>query len=130
MVKIKSKYSHEAKRGRRVVLVHHSKLLRRVPFFTLTFAMQEHELPTFREMREKSQNIFGKRPCLMQMKICQAILQREKDVICSAATGFSDALQECAKNPSITARVLHCWFVLLARTLQMITFLWKRIKDS
>ncbi|KAI0065037.1 P-loop containing nucleoside triphosphate hydrolase protein, partial [Artomyces pyxidatus] len=49
-------------------------------------------LPTFSEIRDKTQEKFGKRPCLLQIKVCDAILRRKKNVVCCASTGFGKSL--------------------------------------
>jgi superfamily II DNA helicase RecQ len=48
--------------------------------------------PTDNEIREKTLDVFGKRPCHLQVKICSALLQQKKHVVCSASTGFGKTL--------------------------------------
>ena len=51
-----------------------------------------HVIPTNQEIISKTMAHFGKRPCYLQIKICQAILKRSKNIICMAATGFGKTL--------------------------------------
>ena len=44
------------------------------------------------ELRQASKNVFGKLPCLWQLRVAEAILQRKKDVILTAATGAGKTL--------------------------------------
>ncbi|KIK78933.1 hypothetical protein PAXRUDRAFT_162663, partial [Paxillus rubicundulus Ve08.2h10] len=39
-----------------------------------------------------TQEVFGVRPCLWQLKVAEAILKREKDVLCMAGTGMGKTL--------------------------------------
>ena len=48
-------------------------------------------LPTDQEIRAKTCNVFGKRPCNFQIKLCKAQLQR-KNIISIAATGSGKTL--------------------------------------
>jgi superfamily II DNA helicase RecQ len=48
--------------------------------------------PSHDEIRAKTLEKFGKTPCLLQIKICLALLQRKKHVVCSASTGFGKTL--------------------------------------
>ena len=48
--------------------------------------------PTIDEIRQKTQEKFGKRPCLLQIKVCSELLKKKKHVICSASTGFGKTL--------------------------------------
>ena len=48
-------------------------------------------LPTDQEIRAKTHDIFGKRPCNFQIKLCKAQLQR-KNIISIAATGSGKTL--------------------------------------
>ncbi|TFY66970.1 hypothetical protein EVG20_g4124 [Dentipellis fragilis] len=48
--------------------------------------------PSFADIREKTEAVFGKRPCQLQVKICSAILQGKKNVVCCASTGFGKTL--------------------------------------
>ena len=49
-------------------------------------------IPSADDIRVKTQEIFGKRPCYLQIKICQTILERQKNILCMAATGFGKSL--------------------------------------
>ncbi|KAJ3478405.1 hypothetical protein NLI96_g9780 [Meripilus lineatus] len=44
------------------------------------------------EIREKTLEKFGRRACLWQLKIAEAILKRDKDVVCIAGTGSGKTL--------------------------------------
>ncbi|TDL14194.1 P-loop containing nucleoside triphosphate hydrolase protein [Rickenella mellea] len=48
--------------------------------------------PTFAEISAKTFQVFRKRPCLLQIKLCSAFLRGSKNIICSAATGFGKTL--------------------------------------
>jgi superfamily II DNA helicase RecQ len=48
--------------------------------------------PSHDEICAKTLEKFGKTPCLLQIKICSALLQRKKHVVCSASTGFGKTL--------------------------------------
>ncbi|KAJ3482846.1 hypothetical protein NLI96_g6698 [Meripilus lineatus] len=52
------------------------------------------EIPraTLSEIREKTLEKFGRRACLWQLKIAEAILKRDKDVVCIAGTGSGKTL--------------------------------------
>ncbi|KAJ3476844.1 hypothetical protein NLI96_g10880 [Meripilus lineatus] len=50
------------------------------------------EIPTLSDIRKKTIEKLGRRPCLWQLKIAQAILKREKDVVCIAGTGSGKTL--------------------------------------
>ncbi|KLO16401.1 P-loop containing nucleoside triphosphate hydrolase protein [Schizopora paradoxa] len=49
-------------------------------------------IPLLSEIRRKTEATFGKRPCLLQVKVCEALLRGDKNVVCSAATGFGKTL--------------------------------------
>lgn len=51
-----------------------------------------NDTPTVLEIINRTGNKLGKRPCLLQVKICQAILRGNKNIICIAATGFGKTL--------------------------------------
>ena len=53
---------------------------------------QRANIPNSLEIINKTVNKLGKRPCLLQSKICQALLRGNKNVICIAATGFGKTL--------------------------------------
>ena len=44
------------------------------------------------ELRQVAQKVFGQRPCLWQLRVAEAILQRKQDVILTAATGAGKTL--------------------------------------
>ncbi|KAG1896458.1 uncharacterized protein F5891DRAFT_901738, partial [Suillus fuscotomentosus] len=43
-------------------------------------------------IREKLHNCFGKRACLWQLKVADAFLQNDCDIICIAGTGMGKTL--------------------------------------
>lgn len=49
-------------------------------------------LPTKEEIISRTLQQFNKRPCYLQIKICQAILEQTKNIVCMAATGFGKTL--------------------------------------
>ena len=57
--------------------------------------------PSLEELRKLTTQVFGQTPCLWQLKVVNAILQRNKDVILTAATG--------------AGKTLTFWMPLLAR---------------
>lgn len=50
------------------------------------------ELPSLDEIRSQTLEKFGKRPCLWQMHICEAVLRGDRDVISIAGTGMGKTL--------------------------------------
>ncbi|KAG0694255.1 P-loop containing nucleoside triphosphate hydrolase protein [Suillus ampliporus] len=50
------------------------------------------EVPSFSAIREKLQNHFSKRACLWQLKVTDAFLQNDHDIICIAGTGMGKTL--------------------------------------
>ncbi|KAG1889560.1 P-loop containing nucleoside triphosphate hydrolase protein [Suillus subluteus] len=50
------------------------------------------EAPSFSAIREKLQNWFSKRACLWQLKVTDAFLQNDRDIICIAGTGMGKTL--------------------------------------
>jgi superfamily II DNA helicase RecQ len=50
------------------------------------------KLPSFDEIRRRTQAVLGYRPCLWQIHIVEAILKRDKDIISIAATGSGKTL--------------------------------------
>lgn len=50
------------------------------------------EAPNFSAIREKLQDHFGKRACLWQLKVTDAFLQNDCDIICMAGTGMGKTL--------------------------------------
>jgi len=49
-------------------------------------------VPTFLEIRRCAQEKFGVRPCLWQLKVANALLRGDKDVVCTAGTGMGKTL--------------------------------------
>ncbi|KAI0310478.1 P-loop containing nucleoside triphosphate hydrolase protein, partial [Amylostereum chailletii] len=49
-------------------------------------------VPLLSEIRDKTQAVFGKRPCLWQLKVAEAILKGDKDITCIAGTGQGKTL--------------------------------------
>ncbi|KIJ64213.1 hypothetical protein HYDPIDRAFT_71054, partial [Hydnomerulius pinastri MD-312] len=43
-------------------------------------------------IRECTQQVFGVRPCLWQLKVAEALLKGDKDVLCTAGTGMGKTL--------------------------------------
>ncbi|KAG1888916.1 uncharacterized protein F5891DRAFT_966042 [Suillus fuscotomentosus] len=50
------------------------------------------EAPSFSAIQEKLHNCFGKRACLWQLKVADAFLQNDRDIICIAGTGMGKTL--------------------------------------
>ena len=51
-------------------------------------AMVNDAVPSFEQLQTRTQEVFGVRPCLWQLKVVQAILQGDKDVVTIAGTGL------------------------------------------
>ncbi|KAG2036836.1 hypothetical protein BDR03DRAFT_865348, partial [Suillus americanus] len=51
-----------------------------------------HETPPISEIRLRTQQKFGIRPCLWQLKVAQALLKGNQDVLCIAGTGMGKTL--------------------------------------
>ncbi|KAI5980764.1 P-loop containing nucleoside triphosphate hydrolase protein [Pisolithus albus] len=49
-------------------------------------------VPALSEIRQCAQERFGVRPCLWQLKVAEALLARNKDVVCVAGTGMGKTL--------------------------------------
>ncbi|KAF8421869.1 P-loop containing nucleoside triphosphate hydrolase protein, partial [Boletus edulis BED1] len=49
-------------------------------------------IPPFSIIRRRTQEVFNVQPCLWQMKVVEAILHRERDVLCIAGTGMGKTL--------------------------------------
>lgn len=64
--------------------------------------MAEVTIPTCFDIRQKTVQFLGYRPCLWQIKVVTAILKKDKDVISIAATG--------------SGKTLTFWMPLLFRT--------------
>jgi superfamily II DNA helicase RecQ len=48
--------------------------------------------PSFAEIRKRTQEVLGYRPCLWQIRVVEAILKHDKDIISIAATGAGKTL--------------------------------------
>ena len=48
--------------------------------------------PTLSEIRQCTQQVFGIRPCLWQLKVTEALLMGDKDILCMAGTGMGKTL--------------------------------------
>lgn len=48
--------------------------------------------PDFSAIRTETERVFKKRPCLLQVKACNAILRGDNDVTCIARTGLGKTL--------------------------------------
>ena len=55
-------------------------------------AMVNDAVPSFEQLQTRTQEVFGVRPCLLQLKVVQAILQGDKDVVTIAGTGMGKTL--------------------------------------
>ena len=53
---------------------------------------QVDTIPTEHEIIEKTLETFQKRPCFLQIQICQEILKKKKNILLRAATGFGKTL--------------------------------------
>lgn len=51
-----------------------------------------NSVPTWSEIRQRAQERFEVRPCLWQLKVAEALLKHEKDVVCMAGTGMGKTL--------------------------------------
>ena len=49
-------------------------------------------VPSINEIRSRTLETFGKRPCLWQARICQAVLNGDQDIISIAGTGMGKTL--------------------------------------
>ena len=50
------------------------------------------ETPSLSAIRDKAQEVFSKRPCLWQLKIAEAFLKGDRDIVCIAGTGIGKTL--------------------------------------
>ncbi|PIL23292.1 transporter [Ganoderma sinense ZZ0214-1] len=50
------------------------------------------EVPSLREITEKTEELLGRRPCVWQSKVAQAVLRGEKDIVCISGTGSGKTL--------------------------------------
>ncbi|KAI6115259.1 P-loop containing nucleoside triphosphate hydrolase protein, partial [Pisolithus croceorrhizus] len=48
--------------------------------------------PSLSNLQTQTQQVFGVRPCLWQMRVAEEILRGEKDIICMAGTGMGKTL--------------------------------------
>jgi superfamily II DNA helicase RecQ len=55
-------------------------------------AFPKPNLPSFTEIRRRTQEVLGYRPCLWQICVVEAILRHDKDIISIAATGSGKTL--------------------------------------
>ncbi|KAI0309164.1 P-loop containing nucleoside triphosphate hydrolase protein [Amylostereum chailletii] len=51
-----------------------------------------NSIPTPDVIRARTLEVFRKSLCHLQIQVCQGILQRKKNIVCSAATGFGKSL--------------------------------------
>ncbi|KAG1808243.1 uncharacterized protein BJ212DRAFT_1222509, partial [Suillus subaureus] len=49
-------------------------------------------VPSLSEIRHRTEIIFGRRACLWQLKVAEAFLLRDRDIICMAGTGKGKTL--------------------------------------
>ncbi|KIJ62205.1 hypothetical protein HYDPIDRAFT_94622, partial [Hydnomerulius pinastri MD-312] len=49
-------------------------------------------IPTLPEIRQRAQEKFGVWPCIWQLKVAEALLKGDKDVVCTAGTGMGKTL--------------------------------------
>jgi len=54
-------------------------------------ATSDH-VPTLSEIRQRAEEHFGVRLCLWQLKVAEALLRHDKDVVCVAGTGMGKTL--------------------------------------
>ena len=54
--------------------------------------MSDGRLPSYSEIRQKTQETFGRRPCLWQIQAVHALLKGNQDVVSIAATGSGKTL--------------------------------------
>src|SRR6267154_1453308 len=50
------------------------------------------QIPSFADIRSRTLEKFGVKPCLWQLKVAQALLKGDWDVICTAGTGMGKTL--------------------------------------
>ncbi len=50
------------------------------------------ETPSLSAICDKAQEVFSKRPCLWQLKIAEAFLKGDRDIVCIAGTGMGKTL--------------------------------------
>ena len=49
-------------------------------------------IPSLDEIRDKSLQVLGRRPCLWQCRVAQAQLRGDRDIVCISATGSGKTL--------------------------------------
>ncbi|KAH9914882.1 P-loop containing nucleoside triphosphate hydrolase protein [Epithele typhae] len=49
-------------------------------------------LPSFAELRKKTQEVFGRLPCLWQCRVASEVLAGQKDIVCISGTGSGKTL--------------------------------------
>lgn len=49
-------------------------------------------VPSISDIRKRAEDILDLRPCLWQLKVVQALLKRDQDVLCIAGTGMGKTL--------------------------------------
>ncbi|KAG2148115.1 P-loop containing nucleoside triphosphate hydrolase protein [Suillus clintonianus] len=50
------------------------------------------EAPSFADLRALALECFGKRPCLWQMKVAKAFVQKDRDIVCIAGTSLGKTM--------------------------------------
>ncbi|KIJ09816.1 hypothetical protein PAXINDRAFT_57347, partial [Paxillus involutus ATCC 200175] len=50
------------------------------------------QMPVLSDIRQRTLEVFGVRPCLWQLKVAEALLKGDKDVLCTAGTGMGKTL--------------------------------------
>jgi superfamily II DNA helicase RecQ len=55
-------------------------------------SMVNDAVPSLKQLQTHAQEVFGVRPCLWQVKVIQAILQGDKDIVTIAGTGMGKTL--------------------------------------
>ncbi|KAG1839906.1 hypothetical protein DFJ58DRAFT_667464 [Suillus subalutaceus] len=51
------------------------------------------QIPSLADIRSHALAKFGVKPCLWQLKVAQALLKGDQDVICTAGTGMGKMLR-------------------------------------
>src|ERR1700759_4825463 len=55
-------------------------------------AAAERSVPSFDEIRSRTLEHFGKRPCAWQVHVCKEVLHGDRDIISIAGTGMGKTL--------------------------------------
>lgn len=58
----------------------------------IAMPLVERPVPTLDAIRKNTEELLGRRPCHFQMKVCEAFLRGDKNIVASAATGFGKSL--------------------------------------